>query len=316
MKRPELFFCLVIILAGLLVYFNALDNEFVWDDSLWVTNNACLRDGSSVKDILTTDLLSTQGRKFDYYRPVQMLSLMLDYRFYGLNAFGYHLTNLIIHILAGLSLFYLLNLLFKDALLSFAASLLFVVHPLQTSAVSYISGRADPLCALFLITSFIMFIFYRGSKKLKFYIFSFILFVMAVLSKEIALVFPAFLFLYDWRQFNSSRRNKVIACLPFAAFFGVYYFLRHLAIGAAAATPHKFSLLVRIPAGLKSISEYLRLFILPRGLHLEYGFPRISIFSGGAILGLLTILFMLYYVLRAGRKRKDVDGCRLLYCRR
>ncbi|MCK4519126.1 MAG: tetratricopeptide repeat protein, partial [Candidatus Omnitrophica bacterium] len=58
--------------------------------------------------------------------------------------------------------------------------------------------------------------------------------------------------------------------------------------------------------GLKSISEYLRLFILPRGLHLDYGFPRISFFSGGAILGLLAALFLLYYIFRSGRKRKEL----------
>ena len=80
-----------------------------------------------------------------------MLSYSADYAIGGLNERGYHITSIIFHVLAGLALFWLLNILFKNSFLSFFTSALFLVHPVNVGAVTYISGRADPMAVFFMM---------------------------------------------------------------------------------------------------------------------------------------------------------------------
>ena len=95
--------------------------------------------------------MAGSGQKVNFYRPLQVASYVVDYSLWGLNPAGYHLTNILLHVGVAIALFYFLNLLFGSQKISLAASLLYAVHPAHTQAVSYILGRADILCALFLL---------------------------------------------------------------------------------------------------------------------------------------------------------------------
>lgn len=300
--------CLLIISISFGIYLNTLDNTFLWDDELWIENNNYVKNFKYLDEIFTKDILSQVGRDFNYYRPVQALSLMIDYKNFGLNPLGYHLTNIIIHTLVGLSLFYLLNLLFKTKSLSLIASLLFIVHPIHAGAVSYISGRADPLCALFLIISFMLYIKFKEIKNKSLYIFSFFFFIIALLSKEIALIYPVFLYIYDYTTRSFEKEQKFKFYLPFLILIPCYLALRvfilDIPLGLIST---KVSLIDRMPAVFAALTDYLRLFIFPFNLHLEYKYPMVNYLSLNVILGLLIIVLSLIYAFKARHKNTIIS---------
>lgn len=139
----------LIILLGIVVYSNSIDNRFIWDDHFLITNNESVKNWSGIPKVFTSDVEDGSGRRFILYRPIQMVTYMFDYSLWHLNAKGYHLTNIALHILVSLSLFWLINVLCGNTLISFLASMFFVAHPAHTEAITYISGRADSLSAFF-----------------------------------------------------------------------------------------------------------------------------------------------------------------------
>ena len=142
----------LVVLMGLAVYSNSLRGEFLLDDTPLVEDNVLIRDVSGALNIFTKNIGEYSGKKFNFYRPLQVLTYMIDYHFFGFGVLGYHLTNTILHIGVALLLFWLIALLFGDVILSLFTSILFVVHPVHTEAVSYISGRADSLVSVFILS--------------------------------------------------------------------------------------------------------------------------------------------------------------------
>jgi len=126
----------LIILAGVIVYANSLQGQLVWDDETLVMHNPYIKDWAHVPKIFTSRLGSVAKEAGAFYRPVQTFTYLIDYSYGRLNVVGYHVANMIWHILAALSLFGLIQMIFKNGKLSLITALLFVVHPLHTEAVS------------------------------------------------------------------------------------------------------------------------------------------------------------------------------------
>jgi tetratricopeptide (TPR) repeat protein len=149
---------ILIIVLGFAVYSNSLNGKFVWDDKVLVRDNPYIRSFSNITDVFTKNIGKGAGINDYSYRPVQLVTYMVDYLFWKLKPVGYHFTNVFLHILAALSIYGLILLLFKDKLLSFLASIFFVTHPIHTEAVSYISGRADSLAVIFMMVCFTLYV--------------------------------------------------------------------------------------------------------------------------------------------------------------
>ncbi|MCH2133546.1 MAG: tetratricopeptide repeat protein [Phycisphaerales bacterium] len=132
---------LIIVIAGLVAYWNSLDGAFVYDDVPAILNNEMQLEADGLSYV-------QQSR-----RPLVALSIWLNYTMGGLNPVGYHLFNLAIHLINGLLLFELIRrlaglVLKQDASgLAFAASLLWIVHPMGTESVTYIIQRSEAMAA-------------------------------------------------------------------------------------------------------------------------------------------------------------------------
>lgn len=193
-SKKIILFCIILICFA---YINSLSVYFIWDDYSAVVSNMHIRE-LKLSNVLTPMYREVNPDKFKvpiYSRPIQILSYAIDYRIWKLNPFGYHLMNMILHILNAILLFVLFSELFKNKLYAFFGALLFGTHPVFTSAVTYISGRADILLLLFSLLLVICFIksIKTWSFVLSYYIVSLLCFVFVLGSKEIGILSILFL---------------------------------------------------------------------------------------------------------------------------
>jgi tetratricopeptide (TPR) repeat protein len=189
-----------IALLGAVVYLNALKNPFVYDDHRLILDNTSLQHLGDWRPILYHDIS----------RPLVNLSYAIDYLIWGgTNAFGFHLTNLAIHVVNVLLVYGLASGLAEDhktsrheperhGTIAAAAALLFAVHPALTQGVGFVSARAETLCAMFLMVAFI-----SARRAIRegpnwWWILSTASWFLALACKEIAAMFPLILFAYDY----------------------------------------------------------------------------------------------------------------------
>ncbi len=207
---------LLIAIISISIYSNTLKNGFVYDDESTIVKNTLIKDLDNISKLFKNkEYFTTSGEMS--YRPIVTLTYFIDYALYGLKPWGYHLTNLILHAINGAILYIFLTLLIQSSQssipvlkhngtsfnlqssifnLQLIISLLFITHPVLTEAVNAISFREDGLCFLFFVSALIL---YLKSKMSVFCILSSIFFyLLALLSKEMAITFPLIIFLYEW----------------------------------------------------------------------------------------------------------------------
>ena len=295
-KNVLILFLLLIVMLGFIVYSNALGGAFIWDDEGLVKNNTTLRSFSSFPAIFTRPIGDQELRENYSYRPLQMFSYMVDYSLWKLNPLGYHLTNVILHILAAVCLLFLVNLIFGDWLLSLWSALLFTLHPIQTEAVTYISGRADSLALVCMILCLYFYIKQLQTGRMMLLFLMCISYVFALLSRESSLILPASALIYHYTF------KKKIKWQPFSGLLVItflYIFLRFSYF--QAFLPHQdcpTTILQRLPGFLVAVTNYLRLLIVPFGLHMEYGNRLFSFAYPKAIIGGLIVVASVIYALR------------------
>lgn len=265
----------IIILLGIIVYSNTFGNAFLWDDEILVVKNSYIRSWKHLPHLFTRDLFYGRWKLGNYYRPLQSLSYLTDYSLYKLNPAGYHLTNLLFHLLGAILIYAILNLIQKNKKVSLLTALLFVVHPIHTQAVTYISGRADPMVAFFIFFSLYLYIRSIDLDKKAYYFASLALFVFALLTKEIAIVFPFLLILYDF-SFKRYAQGKTPVFLKYRyltlfLILGLYVALRCSLLNFGQGVPSlgRVGLSLRLLTMSRVIFAYLGLLFLPLGLHME-----------------------------------------------
>src|SRR6185295_4749052 len=161
-KRSFLLSVLGLLAAiGLLVYANSFHNDMIWDDLVIIPPNEYIQT-FDVRKIFTTDVHHFSYQTSNFYRPLQMLSYAVNYKFGGLNVFGYHLINTLIHIVNAWLIFLIFMRLNERLLLAetrkwrvgvLLGTILWLVHPIHTQNTTYISGRADLLVAMFALAA-------------------------------------------------------------------------------------------------------------------------------------------------------------------
>jgi hypothetical protein len=189
---------LSIILIAFLSFRDVLGYFFIAGDSLSLIDASRIQSLQSIVNIFTVKHL---GESFpgNFYRPISILSYSFDYYIWGLNTFGYHLTDLIIHILVAVSVFLFARLLTGGKqIIAWLSAVIFTTHPILITIVPAIDRRQDTLAALFLIVSLILFLkhFSSVSHKKMFLFCSIFIYILALGTKEIAVILPFLIFIY------------------------------------------------------------------------------------------------------------------------
>ncbi len=273
-RTAELILILIILALGAFAYLNSLLGAFIWDDAALIVTNPHIRDLGYIPRLFMENVYHQDmiGR---FYRPVLMAAFALDYKSWGLEPFGYHLTNVLIHLVNAVLVFNIILLIFRRKSLAFLTAVFFVLHPVQTEAVTYISGRADPLSAFFCLVSFMFFIERSasggGRSGRSYYAASTVFFIFALFTKESAAILPFIFILYE-ACFRKFRLKDLYRYIPFAAVLCVYALVRHIAllnvknISMVSDFAPLFNRLLTIPP---VIVTYIRLLFFPAGLHME-----------------------------------------------
>jgi len=306
------FIALAIFIISYALYYNSLNNDFVWDDIVLIKENRYLKSYKYLPNILTENFGAgseySTGDFNAFYRPLAMISYWMDYHLWGYNPTGYHFTNILIHALTGIVIYLLILKLFSDPVLAVLSAFLFIIHPIQTEAVAYIGVRQDPLAAFFLFLTLLLYIYYRKTDRLSFYRFSFLCYFLALLSKEISAVFPLIFLLYEY-CFAALNKKSLKRILPFFLAAGAFILLKFTAFSfeSEKLRGNTIGIWYRVNGFWKSITEYLGLLILPINQHMEYGMKKFYFLSTGVITGVILTALLLYIAFRAKKKHPIIS---------
>ncbi len=271
--------CLILCLC-FIVYANSLSVGWISDDHHFILNNSFIKSLANVK------LFFTHPRATGYegiYRPLRTLSFAIDYRVWGVVPFGYHLVNLVLHAITSWLVYFLcLRLQFMRGA-AFGAALLFAVHPAHVEAVTWIASRADLLAAIFMLLSALLFIRSRIAGDGHWLVLpgSAVLFVLALLAKETAIVLPVIFIAYDLlfsQKQGISARNRFFQYAIFIGISATYFFIRSTVLQTVSQRElWGGSLTITAMTMAECFLIYLRLVILPRATNcLEYLVPLVT----------------------------------------
>lgn len=292
-------------LITFLVYLAALRNDFVsWDDGAYVYENP---------HISSVNAAFFKWAFFDFYsynwHPLTWLSHALDYAVWGLNPLGHHLTSIILHAVNTFVVVFLVMRLSKTVKLTpglplwqderttlitaGVTGLLFGLHPVHVESVAWVSERKDLLCAFFYLlgimayTNFVRSVTAEAAQiKLsrfinKHYLLTLAFFVLALLSKPMAVSLPVILLLLDWFPYNRICSFKtgwfaLIEKLPFLAFSLISSIVTVLAQKSegAISSIEILPLSTRVLVGVKALTAYLWKIVLPLNLVPFYPYPK------------------------------------------
>jgi len=228
-ERQKLIVYIVLTIVTFSVFWQVNRFDFVnFDDQAYIIQNSSIQNG------ITPDGLrwAFSTKYFGLWNPLVWLSLMADYRLFGLNAGGYHLNNLILHLLSTLLLFWLLNRMTGTIWKSAFVATFFALHPLHVESVAWISERKDVLSAFFWMLTLCLYVYYTERPAAGRYAAVLLCFICALMSKPMVVTLPVIMILLDYWplkrfEFQKGRLPSLILKekLPFFILSAILVFL-------------------------------------------------------------------------------------------
>ena len=303
-KKIPIILAAVVILAAALIYIPTLKSPFLWDDVQLITHP--LNMGNNPYAFLF-------GSGF-YYRPLLSLSMLTDYSFWYLNPVGYHVTNVLLHVINSLLVFLVGFRLMRNKkmgpdnpataeegdrntlLLSFFAAMFFALHPIHTESVAWVSGRTDILSTLFFLLAFVSFLEYAKERNAKGLLLFCLFFLFSLFSKENALSFIIVILAYGVAV-RMPRKQLLVSLSALSVVIAVYMFFRQGgmikmmlaspgskdAFLSSGTTPNNF-----FPQLSGAVGYYLEKLFIPVNLNLMPEIPKGPVYL---LISLLPFVF-------------------------
>ena len=278
-----------------LVYRTALYFDFVWDDAIYLQTNYRVQGWSfpRLQAIWTHSYLG-------HYAPMQHTVLAILYSVSGLQPFGYHLAQLLLHA-ACLCLLYLLLCKIESQRIALLASLLFAVFPPNIETVAWISEIKSTLALLFFLLSFLFFLRLRERGRLRDGALCGLFLILSLLSKINTIVAPAIFLLWDYRQGNLLKKDRLGSLGAFflisAIFVGIHLSSFNASAQVLEGSTYYGGLGVHLMNLPWLILFYLRMAVFPHPLsawHMAVVYPTWNGIVGIAWIGMLGLVWLLY----------------------
>lgn len=308
-----------IILLGFLAYANTLTGEFVWDDASSILLHENVQDPAKILDLFQEDQHAFAGGQGNFYRPMLSLTFMIDFwlAWNGpsiteqrdvaaqLNPLIFHISSILWHIAAALFFLYLLVRLKAPSFVLVAVPIVYVIHPLHTEAVAYISGRADSMSAAFMFAGLSFATWQETSRRrILGVIFGSVMFTGALLSKESAFIYPvllAMILLYQDKTRVEDSPNPTVPLMRYMSLFialalcAGYVALRLGPLNFGSDSQSVTStFLGRLAETFQSFALYIGLLFFPTGLHMERTLHDIP--SWTAFIGVLLLIVLVVFI--------------------
>jgi len=303
-KKEKIFSWLLVLILFLITlwsWWSSVYARFNFDDIPLIVENPYLRSFEGIIPLLKTG------------RPVRALSFWLDYHLWGLDARGFHFTNLLIHCFCVLAVYFLFLKLFSRQQLAFFSSVIFAIHPAGSEAIIGIAHRKELLCLLFLVLSYLCFL--KKERGIRWLGLSLGFYLLALFSKQVAISLPFLVILgyliFNQPAFSSKKRMAIelspfffIPALAFAFSFSDFKLFARFA-PADFASYHYWEILA---TQLSTFPRYLQLSFFPAHLQLDYYVPLVKSFLNPRALSGLILFLACWVILAVLIKRKNPLG--------
>jgi tetratricopeptide (TPR) repeat protein len=188
---------LVLVFISLAPYWQIYNHDFIkYDDDRYVTENVHVNTGLKSDNIMWA--FSFRSMKVDYWEPLTWISLMVDAQLFGLNASGYHIVNLLFHIINTLLICIVFHRMTGSLWRSAIVASLFAIHPLHVESVAWVTERKDVLSTFFMMLALWAYAKYAGQPSLKTYLPILLLFALGLMSKPMIVTLPCVFLLLDY----------------------------------------------------------------------------------------------------------------------
>ena len=301
---------LLILVAGMLVYANSFQVPFIFSDIHNIPNNPVIRN-------LENFYANSSGYAFNPRRVVGYLTLALNYHFGGLEVAGYHVFNLAIHLSAALLVYAFVLLTFRTPhlresrlaqharLAALLTALFFVVHPVQTMAITFVVQRLTSLATLFWLLAMVLYVLARvqaegerpkaGSWKISLLLIagSVIAAILAMKTKEIAFTLPLAIALYELFFFQGAWKRRILSLAPLLMTLPIVPLSILTSPDAMVGQVRVQTEMARLDylfTEFRVIVTYLRLLVFPVNQNLDYDYPLYTSFF--ALPVVLSFLFL------------------------
>src|SRR5664280_1181023 len=204
--------CLALAILTVITFWSLKDCGFInLDDNIYVYENASVQSGLNWNSI--GQAFSSELTKVGHWHPLTWLSWMLDYQIFGLNPQGFHLVNLLFHVMNTLLLFLILRRMTTNLWPSAFVAALFAIHPLHVESVAWIAERKDVLSTFFWMLTLGAYSYYVESPGFRRYCFVFLFFALGLMAKPMLVTLPFVLLLLDYwplRRFQERRQDQKV----------------------------------------------------------------------------------------------------------
>jgi len=204
--------CLALAILTVIAFWSLKDCGFInLDDDIYVYENASVQSGLNWNSI--GQAFSSELTKVGHWHPLTWLSWMLDYQIFGLNSQGFHLINLLFHVMNTILLFLILRRMTKTLWPSAFVAALFAIHPLHVESVAWIAERKDVLSTFFWMLTMGAYSYYVESPGFRRYCFVFLFFALGLMAKPMLVTLPFVLLLLDYwplRRFQERRPDHKV----------------------------------------------------------------------------------------------------------
>jgi protein O-mannosyl-transferase len=306
-EKQSFIACLLLIVATVAIYSGVTKNDFLYyDDSDYVTMNDHVQNGLTWQSVKWA-FSSTDATN---WHPLTWLSHIIDVQLFSLKPAAHHLMNVVYHCVAIVLLFVFLRLFPIKIWVSAFIAALFALHPLHVESVAWVAERKDVLCAVFWFGTMTAYIWYTRHPTIKKYLLFFLLFVLGLLAKPMAVTIPVILLLLDYWPLERAKEKSVIWGKLFIE--KIPLFLMALAssiITLAAQKPAignlvNYTLASRIANATVSYLAYIQQAILPVNLSAFYPYGYYKLLSVKVISCAVILIVMSIFVLVYRKKYK------------
>lgn len=322
-EKPFFVFALIFIAAfSFLLYVNATHGKFVYDDFKIIVDNSFIKDWQFFSKIFTKDYFLISGEMS--YRPLVTISYFVDYAIWGLNSFGFHLTNVILHSINTILFYLLLRIALCNSKVVLLSVFFFVTHPILVETVNAVGYREDLLSATFLLTSLLYFIksdnLLSGGDRQKtrfvfFYAVSLLAYLCALFSKEMAVTLPVLLLLLGifseqktWFALVKKCKGIYVGYLAISLFYVVVRFIL-FSNPLLKSTYQPGGFWVNAFTMIKILASYIKLSFFPLDLNADYVVTRVTDAQEWPFVLSLTFLIAIFIIFALLCKTRNMLAC-------